>query len=123
KLALAYSCSGQLGAIRKHQKDNGVSWIAAESAVLGYTHAEVGAALLRRWNFPEILIAVAQYNPPAPSVPAEALPLVVHVHAAKYLAATLGPGVGEDGFLFELNAPLLAEWGFTPEMLEAALPV
>jgi hypothetical protein len=46
----------------------------------------------------------------------------VHVHAAKFLAVTIGAGVAEDGFLFQLNSELLVEWGFTPEMLEQAIP-
>lgn len=122
KLAVAYSCAASFGAIRFHLRETGCSWLAAEKAVLGYTYAEVGTALLKQWNFPPALVAVAQYNPPTPAVPAAVLPLVMHVHAAKFLAATMGPGAGEDGFLFELNAPLLAEWGFSPPMLEAALP-
>jgi HD-like signal output (HDOD) protein len=122
KLALAYSCAPYFGEIRQRQREKGISWLAAERAVLGFTHAEVGATLLRGWNFPDMLVAVTRYNPPAPDVPATALPLVMNVHAAKFLAATMGPGAGLDSFLFELNTPLLAEWGFTPELLEAALP-
>jgi hypothetical protein len=30
--------------------------------------------------------------------------------------------VGEDGFLFELNESFLLEWGFTPELLQEAMP-
>ena len=55
--------------------------------------------------------------------PAEALPLLAHLHAAKYLAISFGPGVGEDGFHFELNEPFLLERGFTPELLQETLPV
>jgi HD-like signal output (HDOD) protein len=122
KLALAYSCSAHFGEIRRRQQERGITWIAAERAVLGYTHAEVSATLLARWNFPENLVAAARYNPPSASAPAPVLPLVMHVHAAKFLAASMGPGAGEDGFLFELNAPMLNEWGFTGEVLAAALP-
>lgn len=123
KLAMAFSCASFFGEIRRTQKDRGVSWLAAERAVLGYTHAEVGAKLLRCWNFPEALVAVAQHNPPTPGAPASALPLIMHVHAAKFLAASMGPGAGEDALLFELNGSMLIEWGFPPATLEAALPV
>lgn len=122
KLAVAYSCAPHFAEIRRRQQAGGLSWLAAERAVLGYTHAEVGAMLLRRWNYPEALVAVVEYNPPTAAAPAATLPLLTHVHAAKFLATSMGPGVGEEGFLFELNAPLLTEWGFTPTMLEAALP-
>lgn len=123
KLALAYSCSSHFGEIRRRQQEQGISWLAAERVVLGYTHADVGSTLLRRWNFPDALVAVALHNPPTASTPAAALPLVMHVHAAKFLAATMGPGAGEECFLFELNGPLMTEWGFGPDLLEAALPV
>lgn len=122
KLALAYSCGPHFGDIRRHQREKGVTWLEAERAVLGYTHAQVGAMLLRKWNFPASLVAVAEHNPPTPSVPAESMPLVIHVHAARFLASAMGPGAAEDGFLFEINAPLLSEWGFTAEMLTATLP-
>lgn len=122
KLALAYSCLEQFGAIRERQEGNGSTWLAAERAVLGYTHAEVGAALLRRWNFPPSLVAVAQYNPPAPDAPKEARPLLTLVHAGKFIATSIGAGVGEDGFLFELNQELMREAGLTPELIEEALP-
>jgi HD-like signal output (HDOD) protein len=122
KLALAYSCSSHFGEIRRRQKEQGITWNAAERAVLGYTHADVSATLLTRWNFPENLVAAARYNPPSAAAPVHVLPLVMHVHAAKFLATSMGPGAGEDGFLFELNAPLLNEWGFTGDVLAAALP-
>jgi HD-like signal output (HDOD) protein len=122
KLAVAYCCSEHFGAIRERQRAAGCTWLAAEKQVLGFNHAEAGTALLRQWKFPATLVAAAECNPPTASAPAEALPLLVTLHAAKYLAITMGPGVAEDGFLFELNAPMLMEWGFTTEVLEGALP-
>lgn len=122
KLAVAYACHDFFPAIRQHQAARACTWLDAEKHVLGYNHAEIGAELLRRWKFPASLIAVGTCNPPKATDPAEALPLLVHVHAAKYLAVTIGAGVAEDGFLFELNSTLLIEWGFTPEMLQAAIP-
>ncbi len=122
KLAVAHACAEHFAAIRKNQAERACTWLLAEKAVLGYNHAEIGAELLRRWKFPAALVAVGTFNPPQADNPAEYLPLLVHVHAAKYLAVTIGAGVAEDGFLFELNAPLLIESGFSPEMLEATIP-
>jgi len=122
KLALAYSCSEHFGTIRLLQSEKNITWLSAEQTVLGYTYATVGAALLKRWNFPANLVAVAVHNPPFANSPADVLPLLVHVHAAKFIATSLGAGVAEDGFLFTLNSALLLEWGFTPARLEAAMP-
>jgi putative nucleotidyltransferase with HDIG domain len=122
KLAMAYACGDRFPEIRQEQSSTQSTWITAEKKVLGFTHAEVGAELLRRWKFPASFIGVVTHNPPTAQAPEEVLPLLVHVHAAKYLATAMGAGVAEDGFLFELNSELLVEWGFTPNMLEAALP-
>jgi len=122
KLAVAYSCGEYFPAIRALQTSTGCTWLNAEKEVLGYNNSEIGAELLKRWKFPASLVALGTYNPPTASAPADVLPLLVHVHAAKYVAVTIGVGVAEDGFLYDLNAPLLMEWGFSPNVLEAAIP-
>ena len=122
KLAVAHACVEQFPAVRSEQSGTGCTWLEAEKKVLGFNHAEVGAELLRRWKFPPSLVAVGVHNPPKATDPSDVLPLLVHVHAAKFLAVTIGAGVAEDGFLFQLNSELLVEWGFTPEVLEAAIP-
>lgn len=122
KMAVAYSCADAFGDIRTLQREQGVAWVEAERAVLGYCHVDAGAELLRRWNFPANLIAPVLHNPPKHDVPEADMPLVVHVHAAKYIATTIGAGVAEDGFLFDLNAALLDEWHLSADVLEAAIP-
>ncbi len=122
KLAVAYACAEFFPAIRGHCEDRLSTWQQAERAVLGYDHAEVGTALVRRWQFPPTLVGVVMYQPPTAEAPGDLLPLLVTVHAAKFVAATIGAGVGEDGFLFQCNGPLLEEWGFNAGMLESVLP-
>ncbi|MEO7598437.1 MAG: histidine kinase, partial [Opitutus sp.] len=53
----------------------------------------------------------------------DALPLIANLQAAKFVATSFGPGVSEEGFLIELNSDFMLEWGFTPELLEEAMPV
>ncbi len=122
KMAVAYSCADHFPQIREHQQAHNVTWLAAEKAVLGYSHTEVGAVLLRRWNFPPHLVAAVEHNPPTRAVPEADMALTVHVHAGKYIATTIGAGVAEDGFLFEINAELLDEWQLSADVLEAAIP-
>lgn len=60
---------------------------AAESHVLGFDHAELGAALAERWRFPaEIVDAVANHHHPAGNAHAT---LVDVVHAADAIAHAL----------------------------------
>lgn len=123
KLALAHACAEFYPAIRRRCNEGHVSWEQAESDVLGYHHAEVGGRLLRDWRFPEVLSAAAEFQTDPEAAPKEALAMLAHLHAAKYLATTLGPGVVEDGFLFALHGEFLTDWGFTQELLDESMPL
>ena len=123
KLAIAHACAPFFATIRAQCTTQGGPWSQAEKAVLGYTHSEVGGRLLRAWSFPPLFVAAAEFCEKPAEAPAPALPLLAHLHAGKYVATSFGPGVSEDGFLFELNAPFLVEWGFTPELLQETMAV
>ncbi len=120
RLALAYVCAPFYPTVSSCCQVAPCTWEQAEKSVLGYHHAEVGARLLRSWRFPEVFAQVVEHQLDPARGPAEALPLLAHLHAAKYLAVTLGPGVGEEGFLFTLHGGFLSEWGFTGDFLEEA---
>lgn len=121
KLAVAHSCGSFFPRIRSRQMERQTTWEKAEQEVLGYEHAEVGARLLRAWRFSENLIATAEFQHRPNSAPAAALPLLVHLHAGRLVAASMGPGISEDGFLFQVNGHLLLEWNFTSALLEEAM--
>ena len=121
KLAVAFSCADSFAGVRARCTE-GVTWLEAESAELGFNHASVSARLLAEWRFPEACVVVAANNPPTVAIPAEYRALAAHVHAADHLAAALGAGQGEDAFLFKLDQGLLTEQGITGEMIEVTLP-
>lgn len=123
KLAVAHSCDAFYPAIRAHCAEHQCAWTDAEVAVLGYNHIQVGAVLLKAWNFPPVLVAVAEHYLRPLTAPADALPLIANLHAAKFVATSLGAGVGEEGFLFELNESFLLEWGFTGVSLQEIMPI
>jgi putative nucleotidyltransferase with HDIG domain len=121
KLAVAHSCGSFFPLVRACQQERHTNWEQAEKDVLGYEHAEVGARLLRAWRFPETIITAAEFQHRPAEAPADALPLMAHLHAGRYLAASMGPGISEDGFLFQVNGHLLLEWNFTTALLEEAM--
>ena len=123
KLAVAHACTAFFPALRAQCADRQCTWARAEREVLGFTHSEVGAQLLRAWNFPDGLVAAAEFCERPAQAPPAARPLLAHLHGAKYVATAFGPGVAEDGFLFELDAEFLREWGFTPELLQESMTV
>lgn len=122
KLAVAFACSEHFAAIRRHQSERGCTWLEAETAVLGFNHANVSARLLTEWKFPAACIAVAKHNPPGPDMPDADRCMAAHVHAAHVLATAFGAGQGEDAFFFSLDESLLVEWGLSPALIEAQLP-
>lgn len=83
----------------------GMSFLDAEKQVLGYTHAEAGAAIAAHWNLPaEIVDSIRyQYNPTAAE---EHKRLVAIVHVGNILCMSFGIGVGSDGlaYLFHPSA-------------------
>lgn len=123
KLALAHACAPFFPAIRAQCTSRGGTWAQAEEAVLGYTHADVAAKLLAAWSFPRVLTAAVAFCERPRQGPDEALPLLAHLHAGKYIATSFGPGVAEEGFLFELDSAFLLEWGFTPELLQETMAI
>jgi HD-like signal output (HDOD) protein len=123
KLAVAHACAPFFPAIRTHCASRGGTWSHAEREVLGYTHAEVGGRLLRAWHFSDQLVAAAEFCERPLDAPEETQPLLAHLHAGKYVATSFGPGVAEDGFLFELNSQFLLDWGFTPELLQETMAI
>jgi HD-like signal output (HDOD) protein len=121
KLALAHSCGSFFPLVRACQQQRHCTWEAAEKDVLGFEHAEVGARLLRAWRFPDHLVATAEFQHRPAQAPAASLPLLAHLHAGRLVAASMGPGISEDGFLFQVNGHLLLEWNLTPVLLEEAM--
>lgn len=123
KLALAHGCREFYPAVRACAEQTRCTWEQAERTVLGYHHADAGVRLLKAWNFPPLFVQAVEHQFTPTSAPVETLPLLAHLHAAKYLATSMGPGVMEEGFLGVVHGAFLKEWGFTPETLEAAMPI
>jgi HD-like signal output (HDOD) protein len=123
KLAVVHACAAFFPAIRAHCASRGGTWAQAEEVVLGYSHNEVAARLLSSWSFPRVLTAAVESCERPRQGCAEALPLLAHLHAGKYIATSFGPGVAEEGFLFQLDADFLLEWGFTPELLQETMAI
>lgn len=122
KLAVAFCCPQRFAEIRAWRAARGGTWLEAEQAVLGFTHAAVSARLLAEWRFPAACVAAAAHNPPGPGVPAEHRALIAHIHAACFIAASLGPGQGEDAFLWAIDGRLMAEAGLDEQALVAVMP-
>jgi HD-like signal output (HDOD) protein len=121
KLVLAFVCAPFYPMICAWARQDAHTWEEAERTILGYDHAEIGARLLRAWHCPEKFAQLVEFQLVPEEAPSGVLPLLADLHAAKYLAVSLGPGVTEGGFLFALHGAFLTEWGFTADFLEEAM--
>ncbi|MDH4320329.1 MAG: HDOD domain-containing protein [Desulfobulbaceae bacterium] len=83
----------------------------AEKEALGATHAEIGALVLKRWEFPpEMIMAVKQHHNP------DALqqdPLTALVALSNALVVSMGIGAGADGLATSLHGDGIKRFGIT----------
>ncbi len=121
QLAVGHACGAWFPALDAHCAATGCTWSEAERALLGFTHPEVGGRLLRAWQFPALLVEAVEHSETPRRATGEGRVLAAHVHAAKYAAASFGPGVPDHGFLFELDAEMLGECGLTPLLIEETM--
>lgn len=96
------------------------SFIEAEQEVLGFTHAEVGARLARKWNLPEELVeSILYHHTPEKATLNPVLTSLVHL--ADALCMMMGIGLGVDGLVYQFSEEALRILNLTPDKLESML--
>ncbi|MCC7079477.1 MAG: HDOD domain-containing protein [Burkholderiales bacterium] len=69
QLLTLYYLRDEHDAIQRHAVDHGVTTMQASKAIMGLDYEELGTAVARRWNFPEVIVS-AMRALPAGIVPA-----------------------------------------------------
>ena len=95
----------------------GATLIEAERSVLGLDHAEIGARLATRWNFPEVLVDSIRYHH-RPERAAVDPPLTAVMHLAESLCWSIGFGEGLDGVGYGVLANVVQSSGLKAANLE-----
>ena len=80
--------------------------IVAEQAVLGFDHAQAGAALLERWKFPPLICNPIRYQY-KPMQAKEALGMTCSLHLANWVVAAAGFNYGRDAWAMEIQTEAL----------------
>jgi putative nucleotidyltransferase with HDIG domain len=110
KLILAGNVPDLYEAVRRKQKEASLSQRDAELAVMGTTHAELGACLLATWGLPlPILEAMAWHHEPQRSED-RGFSLLAAVHVANVFAQENGHGTNE-AVREDINAKFLEQIG------------
>lgn len=102
KVVLDEYVKNNFNEVMKEVEEKNVAFIEAESDVLGFTHAEVGAKIAERWNLPPEIVEVIRYHH-EPSK-AELNPkLAMICHLADDLIMMMGVNIGADGLAYHFD--------------------
>lgn len=102
KLILDNFIENKISMIVKKIKENNRPFYEIEKEVLGYHHGEVGAIVLKNWNFPDVIIDAVEYHhePGKAKIDKE---LVYLMQLSEYICSVLGIGVGIDGLYYDVD--------------------
>lgn len=90
------------------------SFIEAEEEILGFNHAEIGAGISKKWNFPQDLVESISYHH-YPELSKIDPKLVSIVHIADAITLMLGVGIGNDGLCYNFSDFALSTLNITEE--------
>jgi putative nucleotidyltransferase with HDIG domain len=91
-----------------------------ERELLGFDHAELGAAVARTWSFPDELVeAIRHHHSPEGATLKPALSHCVHLSDAA--CTMLGVGLGTDGMMYGIDPSSLAVLGVGAERLASLM--
>lgn len=103
--------------IARMVSEGGVSFLEAERAILGFTHAEIGERVAERWSLPEETVRTIRYHhEPDKLEPPD--PVVDAVHLADSICALVGIGTGHDSLLYRGSREAMDRRGMNEGDLE-----
>ncbi|MEA3287215.1 MAG: HDOD domain-containing protein [Candidatus Marinimicrobia bacterium] len=106
------------GPILELVEEQGVTFDEAERQVLGIDHAEIGALLFEKWNFPSAIINTARWHHAPQNFGAESLVLNL-VHIADSVSMMSGIGTGQDGLAYRISDKILEKLPINNQIIEA----
>jgi HD-like signal output (HDOD) protein len=118
KVVLSEYVGQQYTEICQQVTEQHCTFAQAETAVLGFAHAEIGGRLAERWNLPAAIVRCVRHHH-EPEALAEPDLLVDAVHVADALGTMLGIGGGDDGLCYRGSVAVLTRYTLTEPELEA----
>ncbi len=102
------------------ENDGNKTFDSIERDKLGIDHAELGASVLKKWQFPSPLVNVAHYHHRPDETP-EDQTLVDVIHVANAICASGGLGIGSDSLQYELSPNAVERLGLVDEAMDEVL--
>ncbi|MBI5266844.1 MAG: HDOD domain-containing protein, partial [candidate division Zixibacteria bacterium] len=109
----------ELPAIRQRVERDHYSFEQAEREVVGYDHAELGAMVAERWNFPNDLVQAVRWHHEPNKAGADRQAVDI-IHVADSLCVMQGIGIGHDGLSYRPCADSLQRLNVTGVIIETA---
>ncbi|MEF2232236.1 MAG: HDOD domain-containing protein [Pseudodesulfovibrio sp.] len=116
QLVLLQAAPARATAVLAHARSRDVLLYEEEKTLLGFDHATLGGMLLRKWNFPFVLVAsVLEHHHPREKQK-EAEPGLVH--CAETIATALGVGSSGEYFVQPPDPAIWESLALTPERVD-----
>lgn len=101
KIVMARSLDAKPEEVADYAASRGVTFDEAERGLFGTDHAAVGAAIARKWRFPDpVLDAIRHHHDPVINNPTPVIDVVV---IANFIAKCVSAGLGVEGFNFAVD--------------------
>lgn len=101
KLVLSRYVKNDYVKIYKLVIQNKCTFIEAEKEILNTTHADIGALLSEKWNFPEELTNLIKFHHNPEKSPAEIRESIEIIHLSDLMCLIAGIGIGADGIAYK----------------------
>ena len=120
KIAISVYLAENMNDVLNALRTEGRTFVETEKEILGMDHAEIGAELARRWNFPETIIHSIHYHHSPNDLPAGMDQRAVDlVHAANALAHLFGYGADRGELRRRVEPEVSERLGVTTPDLES----
>lgn len=122
RLLIALGLPDEFARLVKLHEQSERSWTECELELLGFTHAQLSAAALATWKFPEqVQIAVRDHHQPPAFQAGGTVPLSAVVDAANQYVNSTGESIVAGKLAGAENAGAIAALGITEEKLAKLL--
>jgi putative nucleotidyltransferase with HDIG domain len=114
KIVFSKSQPELINKIKSLCEEKTLSQITLENLSAGMNHAEIGALIAEKWNFPAAIVTVIRFHHDPLSAPPEFIDLVGAVYIANMMCLL------EEGFVIEeqFNSTVLARFGLSKSQLK-----
>jgi HD-like signal output (HDOD) protein len=118
RLLIALGLPDEFARLMKLYEQSEKSWTECERELLGFTHADLSAGALAKWNFPEqVQIAVRDHHRPPVFQPGGTVPLSAIIDAANQYVNSTGESIVASKLVAAEDAGAIAALGIPEEKL------